>query len=289
MGDGWQCDGANYLFETDLVQGSYLTEGEYQGMRELVHRPTGMQAAAGETLPGLLAPYRVFGNGLRYDDVRDRPALPEIVDDRLRIRYAADEKNPFDLDSEYQWTGDVLDVTYRLLPHVELRRFELNVSSYLSAGFRAHVSRQSNEWGEDDSRFAAVDVNAMTDVYAMFPRDESAMATIFDGRWDLPPYPVRWTVPAWLDRPLAYRRHAASGLTVLAMGDPEETHSIGISVNDPPEDPDPERGYQSIYFYFFGRDLPAGEPAAVRLRWIVRENLTEEAILEHWEAFRKTV
>ena len=288
MGNCWRCEGANYLFENDVVHGSYLTAGEYQGMRELVHRPTGLQTAAGETLPGLLAPYRVFGNGRRYDDVRDRPARPEISDDRLRIRYEADDANPFDLDSHYRWTGGVLDVTYAILPHVELRRFELNVSSYLSAGFRAFVSTQSNEWGEDAPRIVPVDVNPMTDVYAMFPRDESAMATIFDGRWDLPPYPVRWTVPGWLDQPFAYRRHAGSGVTVLAMGDPEETHAIGISVNDPPDDPDPEKGYQSIYFYFFGSDLPADRPAEVRLRWIVGKDLSEDEMLRRWEAFRKT-
>jgi hypothetical protein len=254
-------------------------------MRDLVHRPTDVQIASGQTLPGLVAPYRVFGNGRRYDDVRDRPAQAEISGDRLRIVYAADENNPFDLDSHYCWTEDTLDACYKVDPHEDMRRFELNISSYLSGGFRAYVSRQSNEWGEKKPRLVPVDVNPMTDVYAMFPRDESAAEMIFDGRWDLPPYPVRWTVPAWFDLPLAYRRHAKSGVTALAMGDPRECYTIGISVNDPPEDPDPARGYQAIYFYLFGRDLSAGEPATARVRWVVGKDLSEDEMLERWASF----
>ncbi len=281
----WQEDGTNYHFETDEVTGSYLTAGPYQGMRDLVHRATGIQVASGETLPGLVAPYRVFANGRRYDDVRDRPARVKLVDERLHITYAADEDNPFDLESQYCWTGDTLDAYYRINPHADMCRFELCISSYLAGGFRAYVSKQSNEWGEKESKIVPVDVNPMTDVYAMFPRDESAAELIFDGRWDLPPYPVRWTVPAWFDLPLAYRRHAKSGVMGLAMGDPKECYTIGISVNDPPEDPDPAKGYQAIYFYLFGRDLPAGTPATARVRWVIGKDLSEDDIHGRWNSF----
>ncbi|MCP4785444.1 MAG: hypothetical protein GY903_22890 [Fuerstiella sp.] len=287
MATSWSGEAPNYRFETEAVSGSYLTAGEYQGMRDLVHRPTGVQLAAGETLPGLVAPYRVFGNGRRYDDVRDRPNQAEVVPEGLRIRYPSDEANPFDLEQLYCWSGDVLDVHSTITAHEDLLRFELCISSYLSAGFRAFVSRQSNEWGEQGGRIVPVDVNPMTDVYAMFPRDETAMGIMFDGRWDLPPYPVRWTVPAWFDLPLAYRRQAKTGVMGLAMGDPRECYAIGISVNDPPEDPDPDRGYQAIYFYLFGRDIRQHEIASARVRWVIGKDLTEQEIHARWEAFLK--
>lgn len=285
MNNLWHDENPHYRFETDVVSGSYLTAGEYQGMRDLVHRPTGVQVAAGESLPGLVSPYRVFGNGRRYGDVRDRPCQVEIVAEGLRIAQPADEENPFDLESLYSWNGDTLDVKYTISPHEDMRRFELCIASYLSAGFRAFVSRQSNEWGEKDSKIVPVDTNPMTDVYAMFPRDEKAASMIFDGRWDIPPYPVRWSVPAWFDLPLAYRRHAKSGVMGLTMGDPQECYTIGISVNDPPEDPDPANGYQATYLYMFGRDLPKGETAKASVRWVIGKDMSDEEIFARWEAF----
>jgi hypothetical protein len=287
MATSWSGEDSIYRFETEVVSGSYLAAGDYQGMRDLVHRPTGVQVAAGETLPGLVAPYRVFGNGRRYDDVRDRSNRVEIVPEGLRIIYPSNEENPFDLESLYCWSGDTLDVHSTITAHEDLLRFEFCISSYLSAGFRAFVSRQSNEWGEQGGQIVPVDVNPMTDVYAMFPRDETAAGMIFDGRWDLPPYPVRWTVPAWFDLPLAYRRHAKTGVMGLAMGDPKECYTIGISVNDPPEDPDPAKGYQAIYFYLFGRDIRQHEVASARVRWVIGKELPEREIYARWETFLK--
>ena len=105
-----------------------------------------------------------------------------------------------------------------------------------------------------------VNTNPMTDVYALFPRSEAELKTIFDGRWDLPPYPVRCAVPAYFAQPLAYRRQAQSGVMAVGMADPKECYAICIPVNDPPDDPNPTKGYQGIYFYFFGRNLRQGEP-----------------------------
>ncbi|MGC8639333.1 MAG: hypothetical protein ACP5XB_05575, partial [Isosphaeraceae bacterium] len=157
--------------------------------------------------------------------------------------------------------------------------------SYLAAGFRGFISRQSNVWGEPGFRIVPVDTNPMTDVYALFPRGEAELKTIFDGRWDLPPVPIRYGVPAFFAHALAYRRHAVSGLMVVGMADPAECYAICIPVNNPPENPDPALGYQAIYFYLFGRDLRPGETASTRLRWTVGQNLSEAEILALWESF----
>jgi hypothetical protein len=287
MFGSWLAEDANYCFESEQISGRYLTAGHYQGMRSLVHRPSNVQIAAGETLPGLLAPYRVFGNGRRYGDVRDRPNRAELLPEGLRVTYAADAENPFDVTAVYVCDGDMLDARYTLRPQIDMRACELGVASYLNAGFRAYICRQSNVWGESGERFVPVDVNPMTDVYALFPRNEAAMSTIFDGRWDLPPYPVRYAVPAYFARPLAYRRHAATGVTAVGMGDPSECYAVCIPVNDPPENPDPAKGYQAIYFYLFGRDVCQGETATARVRWVVGQDLTEAEILARWNEFLK--
>jgi hypothetical protein len=244
-----------------------------------------VQIAAGEALPGLAAPYRVFGNGRRYGDVRDRATRVEVLSQGLRITHAADNENPLDIVSLLSWKGDTLDIQYSITPHAEMRGFEFGVASYLSPGFRAYISRQSNTWGEKGFRIVPVDTNPMTDVYALFPRSEAEMKTIFDGRWDLPPYPVRYAVPAYFAHPLAYRRQAKSGVMAVGMADPKECYAICIPVNDPPGDPDPTKSYQGIYFYFFGRNLRQGETAATHLRWIVGQDMPEREVLARWESF----
>ena len=281
----WKIEGQHCCFENESVTGQFLTSGEYQGMRSLVHRPSGIEIAAGEKLPGLVAPYRVFGNGKRYGDVRDRQPKVELVPEGARMTHSADSQNPFDLVAVYSWQDGVLEIHYTLTTQAEMRGFEIGIASYLAAGFRAFVSRQSNNWSEDAPRIVPVDVNPMTDVYALFPRGEAEMRTIFDGRWDLPPYPVRYTVPGYFALPLAYRRHATSGVTALGMADPKECYAICIPVNNPADVPDPANGYQAIYFYFFGRDLRLGETVGWRLRWVIGKDLGETEIQEHWESF----
>jgi hypothetical protein len=289
MTTSWHAEGDYYCFANEVVSGKYLAAGHYQGMRDLVHRSTGVQIAAGETLPGLVAPYRVFGNGRRYGDVRDRDGHVEIVSDGLRITHTADAENPFDLVSLYVWQGDTLDIHYTITLHADMSAFELGVASYLAAGFRAFVCRQSNVWGETDSRIVPVDVNPMTDVYAVFPRSEADTKTVFDGRLDLPPYPVRFVAPAYFAQPLAYRRHASTGVMALGMADPKDCYSICIPVNNPPEEPDPANGYQGIYFYLFGRDFLQGDTVTTRLRWIIGRNMSDAEVLARWEAFASTL
>ena len=285
MATTWRIEGDHAIFENDLVSGRILTAGHYQGMRSLVHRPTGVEIAAGETLPGLVAPYRVFGNGKRYADVRERTAQVKLVSEGVCITHAADADNPLEINAVYSWQGAALDVRYSITIHEEMRGFEIGIASYLAAGFRAFVSRQSNEWGEKTSQIVPVDVNPMTDVYALFPRSEAELKTIFDGRWDLPPYPVRYAVPAYYADALAYRTHARSGVTALGMADPKDCVAICIPVNNPPEDPDPSRGYQAIYFYLFGRDAGRGEMLSTRVRWIIGQNVTDQDVLASYKTF----
>lgn len=285
MSTTWHAEEPYYCFQGDVVSGKYLTAGHYQGMRSVVYRPAGIEVAAGEKLPGLVAPYRVFGNGKRYGDVRDRATQVKIMPEGLQVTHPADKENPLDLVSVYTWEGDTLTVRYTLTVHEEMRSFELGVASYLSAGFRAFIFRQSNVWGEKAPKFVPVDTNPMMDVYGLFPRSEAEMKTIYDGRWDLPPYPVRCGAPAFFEAPLSYRRQAKSGVTAVGMGDPKECYAVAVAVNDPPEDPDPAKGYQATYFYHFGRDLHKGETVKFRVRWILGQDMPEQEMLARWEAF----
>ena len=279
MTTSWHIDGDFAEFRTGTVSGKYLCAGHYQGLRELVYQPKGVSIVAGETLPGLVSPYRVFANGRRYADIRDRPTKVELVPEGLRITNSATHENPLELVTLHSWSDDTLDIRYTLSATIDMVGFEMGVASYFAPGFRGFVSRQSNTWGEEGFQIVPVDVNPLTDVYALFPRSEAEMKTLFDGRWDLPPYPIRYSVPAYFAHPLAYRRHAKSGVTVVGLADPTECYAICLPVNDPPEDPDPARGYQAIYFYLFGRDLRRGETAAAHLRFVVGQDLSESEIL----------
>jgi hypothetical protein len=111
----------------------------------------------------------------------------------------------------------------------------------------------------------------------MFPRDAAAVPLIQDGRWDLPPNPVRWELLPRLALPLAVRRAPASGLTALLMAPAPDCFAIAM--------PYQTEGHYSTYLSLFGRDLPAGKVAQARARLQFLESPSEEVILQSYRSY----
>jgi hypothetical protein len=100
---------------------------------------------------------------------------------------------------------------------------------------------------------------------------------IQDGRWDLPPNPVRWEILPKLARPLAVRRAPASGLTALLMAPARDCFAIAM--------PYQSEGHYSTYLSLFGRDLPAGIVARARARLQFLESPSEEVMLQSYRSY----
>ncbi len=276
-----------YQFDTGFLRGKIRLNGKSQGITELVHSETGVAVAHGGGLPGLLSYYRIFSTDARYGHAaRDWPTVSQIrADGALEVRWAPATDHPLELTAIYRWSRpDTLDLETIIKPQKDMPRFEVFLSSYFMANFRARVYVKPNFFARGEPGFLAADVNPMVEgSYLMFPRDREAMLRIFDRRWEFPPDPVQWSVTRWLAAPLAMRRDETSGVVALLMTPPEDSFAIATPYNKTP--PDGVAGHQSLYLSLFGQDVPAGQSARARTRLVVGRNLSDQQAVEHYKRY----
>ena len=113
----------------------------------------------------------------------------------------------------------------------------------------------------------------------MFPRDAASVTLIQDGRWQLPPHPVQWTILPRFQRPVAVRREKDGDTTVLLMAREEDCFAISM--------PYQTETHFSAYLSLFGRDLSAGRPSVARARLQVLESPGERELIDCHGAFQR--
>jgi len=279
-----------FKFDTGQLAGSLRLDGRLAGIERLVHVPSGTEVTYGGGHVGLLSPYRVFSTGKRYGHAaRDWPCRPGLrADGAVEAQFPAAPEHPVELTMRFRWrAADTLDLDLAVEPQKDMPDFELFMSSYFANGFAAAVYLRPNRYERGGkARFMSVAYHPLfAGNYMIFPRDEAAARIVLDGRWDIPPNPVQWCITRWLAAPIALRRHAASGLTAVLMTRPQDCFAVATPYDRKP--PDGVAGHRSLYFSLFGRDLKAGQTARARMRLIVGTDLSDERIVQRYEAFLK--
>lgn len=113
--------------------------------------------------------------------------------------------------------------------------------------------------------------------WQMFPRDDTAVSVIQDGRWKLPPNPVDWAIRPRFAQPLAVRRDLGSNPSALVLARSDECFALAM--------PHETEAHCSLYLCQFGRDLKAGETARARARLVILDSLEESRFLEESAKF----
>jgi hypothetical protein len=268
-----------YEFDTGVVRGRLKN----QGLQPLVHVPTGTQLAGG----ALMSYYRLFSSGTRYGDrICQWPAVARLLPDgAVEMVWAPAKEHPVEITGVYRWrAAGTLDVETIVKPQIEMPRFEVFLASYAAADTLASVYVRPNDRGGGGPRLLAADVNPLVDgSYLMFPRDREAVRTIFDGRWERPPSPVRWSVTRWIAAPLAARRHPPSGAAILMMAPPEDCFAMAAPYNKTPADG--VSNHASLYQSLFGQDLKAGQTAHAHSRLVVEQNPSDQRAVELYQEY----
>ena len=104
---------------------------------------------------------------------------------------------------------------------------------------------------------------------------------IDDGRWDLEPHPLEWTMMPNFALPLAIRRDPDSKLTVIVMAQRDDCFGVFTPYGE-------ERHY-SNYLSFFGHDIEVGESARALSRLVVLPDPTKAEILESADEFMRAL
>ena len=277
-----------YDFNTGVLRGKLRLDGRAQGISELVHVPSGQEITSGGGHVGLFSHYRVFSTGTRYGHAaRDWPAQTEILPDgAVQAYFPPGEDHPLEMTAVYRFSSpEVLDLQTIVTPAEDMPDFEVFLSNYFAPGFDASVYVKPNRFAKNQPPgLQRADWNPMTDGnYLMYPRDRESVLLIFDGRWEIPPSPVQWSVNRYMAGPLAMRRHEEAGLTALVMSPPEDCFALATPYNKTP--PDGVAGHRSLYQSLFGRDVAAGQTVSARSRLVVRTGLSDEAAIGLYEQY----
>ncbi len=267
---------SSFAFDTGVIRGRLHALGKSLGLTEVTHIPSGKRL---DRSNGLLSHYRVFTRDTRYGGgAWDWPSDAKLLDNgSVLITWPAEPTRPFSLQAIYSWRdASTIDLETVVSAREAVSGFESFVASYFSSGFSNAAVYLENS-PENNKQPAFLATRHTYGQWLMFPREESVIPLIRDGRWRLEPNPVDWTIMPYCSKPICYRREPTSGLTVVLMSRPSDAFAIAC--------PHQAEGHYSMYYSLFGRNLKAGEVVRARIRMQVVNASTEAGLLNMYEAF----
>lgn len=274
-------DDGGFQFDTGVLRGKLRPGGKARGLSSVVHVPTGIALDRGDKGYGLFSHYRVFSAVKRYGvGAWDWPGEARLLaDGAVEVRWPGAEDRPFEMRAVYRWAApNALDLETIVQPAKDLERFESFLASYFQEPFtNALTCVRDHPRGSGKAGFMAAE-KALGD-WQMYPRDAAVLPLINDGRWQLLPNPVQWTIMPPLAQPICLRRDAKSGLAAVLMAPAGDCFAIAM--------PHQAEGHYSLYLSLFGRDLKAGETARARARLLVASGLTDKEILARYADYSK--
>jgi hypothetical protein len=178
----------------------------------------------------------------------------------------------------YRWTGPAtLDLETVVVAQTNLFRFESFLASYFGPAFTNALALLADQpTGSRKPGFLEAD--QLFGDWLLFPRDLAILALVNDGRWQIEPHPVDWTIMPPLARPLAVRRAPHANLNVVLLASAADCFAVAM--------PHQTEGHYSVYLSLFGRDLKAGETARAHARLVVAVGMTEAQTIELHRAYQ---
>jgi hypothetical protein len=265
-----QGEAQSYTFDTGVLKGVLRLDGRSIGLVPVVYTADGSEIAGGE---GFFNHYRVFTHGKRYGyGARRWPSTSELQPDgSVKTFWQSMPDRPFELLATYSWVApNTIDLVTVVRAEKKLEAFEVFLASYYQPTFtdsRVWASHDPREG--QDTKFVPAD-RELGDWLA-FPRDEKAVGVIVDGRWDLEPNPLAWTMMPDYALPLAIRRDPHSGFTVIVMTQTDDCFGVFT--------PYGEESHISNYMSLFGQDIEAGETVSTHSRLVVLSDPAKAEIL----------
>ena len=264
-----------YSFDTGVLRGTLCPNGKPQGLTSVTHIPSGARL---DRSMGILSYYRVFTTNKRYGTAAwEWPGTAKLLPDgTVQVTWPEAADRPFEMNATYRWKdSQTLDVETTVMAHKDLSKFESFLASYFDEAFPlpfVYVSENPENGGKPGFLPAKKSFGD----WQMFPRDAQVVPIIRDGRWQIEPNPVSWTIMPRLNAPLGLRR-AANGLTVIVMAPPEDCFAVAT--------PCEGEAHYSLYLSRFGRDIKAGETVKARTRFAVASAASDEQVIGLYQQY----
>lgn len=278
-----------YAFNTGVLGGRLHADKEAEGLAPVFESPTGVELTHGKGFPGFLSYYRIFSKGTRYgESARSAPKTSRLLEDGgVEITWHAREECPVDLTATYHCSAtDTIDLDTQATPRIDMPGFEVFLSSYFNEHMVCEIYAKPGLHVPSKPAFVAANWNQLVNgTYLAFPRDLTAVHTLFDGRWEIGPNPIQFSVIRFFQAPLAVRLDLASDMGIALMARPQDCFAVSSSYNQ--EFADEVGGHRSTYFSLFGEDVKAGETKKAVCRLVFGRGLKEPQALDHYKKFLK--
>jgi hypothetical protein len=269
-------DKGNLAFDTGVVKGSMQKDGAAEALTPISY--VNPAVAINNTNHGLLTPYRFLTPQKRYGfGSWEWPRTGKVLPDgsaELQWQPAADR--PFAFSTHYHWkSADTLDFTLSFTPQVNLEKFELFLGSYFRnfKRVKAFVEKAGNGAPGLDT------VSDRRGGFQFFPRGEDIMPMVNDGRWNYPPYPIKWDVREPLAAPLGMMAEPNSGVTVLLMSPPDDCFALSATK--------PSWGQGAYYLSLFGKDVAGGQTVVAHVRLVFGRNVSDADAIRKYADYLK--
>jgi hypothetical protein len=179
----------------------------------------------------------------------------------------------------YRWKDpQTIDVETTVTAHKDLGKFESFLACYFTEAFPTPCV-YVRESPEMQGKPGFLSAKKTYGDWQMFPRDEHVVPIIRDGRWDLQPNPVAWTIMPRLAAPIGLRRSTPGSLAAIVMAPPEDCFAVAT--------PYEGESHYSLYLSLFGRDLRAGETAKARTRLVIATGISDEQAIAFYQQYTK--
>ncbi len=269
-------DGGGYTFDTGVLRGALRQDGRPRGLSSVVHVPTGTRL---DRSLGICSHYRVFTTNHRYGTAAwDWPGTSKLLaDGAVQTTWPEAADRPFEMTAIYRWKDpQTLDVETTVTARKDLRKFESFLASYFDEAF-ASPYVYVNKNPEAENKPGLLLARRFYGNWHMYPKDAEVVHILHDGRWQIEPNPVEWTIMPPLAAPVCLRRNAGKDLSVILMSPPQDCFAIAT--------PHEGESHYSLYLSLFGRNLKANETAIVRTRLLVTTNASDDQVVAFYRQY----
>ncbi|MBM4081509.1 MAG: hypothetical protein FJ278_17530 [Planctomycetes bacterium] len=259
-------------FETEELSGFIQPEGARHGVKQLLHKPTGVQVVHPKY--DALNLFLQFSTNLCMGSAREKARTVRATDATLEVRWPPTDDHRVEMVARYAVKEpNIIDLTITVRPQWPYPAYELFLSNYFDTSLRPHVFVQGCPYTNppNQPQWTAPEVN---DVYLgtglVFPRDPHAARLSVDGRWARLKAKVlyQWNPQRFYEKPVVFQADPARRVAAVLMSRPEDCFAVvtGYHSQNPN---DPFAAQNPMYLSLFGDDLMPGQERTVRTRLAV--------------------
>ncbi|MFT5368966.1 MAG: hypothetical protein ACI8V2_003940 [Candidatus Latescibacterota bacterium] len=269
-----------FTFDTGLLSGTLQPIGHRQGIRQLIHKPTGLSLVHPDF--SLLNLYLIFATGQCIASARAFKRTITTKSNRVRIHCDPTNQHRANLSLTYHLVSpNVIDLHVAIRTRDDYKAYEALLSNYFDLALKPQFctsQRDPSQSSKSIHWYTPFAQHQLKNNALVFPRDAQAAQLHHDGRWSNVKSIYQWKTQNYYAHPIALQTHPEHNIAVALMTHPKTCPSFSwtIGIADIHQGSygsdhldDPHKARNPIYTSLFGHDLYAPQQYTAHIRLAV--------------------